>query len=716
MTGPGRAGTTARLRFRRGRTPVILQTERSECGLACLAMVAGAFGHAVGLAELRARFEIGSRGTTFRDLMAVADALGLSARALRIEPEDLGRLRTPCILHWELDHFVVLRLCRRGRVTLHDPARGKRVLSLEQVRPSLAGPALELVPAPRFRPRRAAPALRISDLLRSARGIGRSLGQIFAVSFAMQAFALLAPYYTMLSLDRVLPSRDEDLLTALAAGFAALAVVEALTGALGRWMAVYLDAQLRLQLDGGLFRHLLRLPLGFFEMRHLGDVESRFDSLRPVQEVATTGLVEGILALLMTLGALALMLAFHPPLTLLAVAAVALASLVQILFWVPLRGAISEEIAMRAREKTAFLESVRAAQPIKLFNREAQRTGQWLDRIADALNVRVRVERLGLVAGGLRGLVFSAERILLVWAGVRGVLDATWTVGALIAFQAWRSRFSEQAQALIDLALRWRTSALHLERLADIAHAAPEEPPGAGEYRPGGRSGAARVTLDRVRYRYSALGSWVLEDLGLDVEPGECLAIAGPSGGGKTTLLKVALGLLHPQAGEVRCDGRPIRRMGLAAYRSQIGAVMQEDTLLSGSILDNVGFFDPRPDPGLARECLAAASVADEIDALPMGLRTRVGDLGSGLSGGQQQRLLLARALYARPRALFLDEATSHLDPRTEAAVHASLRQLRVTRILVAHRRETLALADRVLGLSGGRVVELAPPKEHRRA
>ena len=709
---PHQSTSSARLQFRGGRVPLILQTERGECGLACLAMVATAFGHSIDLSELRARFEIGSRGTTFQDLIAIADDLGLSARALRIEPEDLDRLQVPCILHLELDHFVVMKLYRRGRVTIHDPARGKQILSLEQIRHSLAGPVLELAPTPSFQRRQGAPGLRIGELLRSNRGIGRSLGQIFTVSLALQIFTLLAPYYMMLSLDRVLPSRDQDLLTVLTVGFAALAVVETLTAALGRWMAVYLDVQLRMQLDGRLFRHLMRLPLSFFEMRHLGGIESRFGSLRPVQEIATTGFVEGILALLMTAGALALMLAFHPPLTLLAMASVSMASLVQVLFWVPLRGALSEEIMLQAREKTAFLESVRAVQPIKLFSREAQRTGQWLDRIADALNVRVRVERIGLASGSIRTLTFSTERVLLIWVGIGDVLDATWTVGALLAFQAWRSRFSEQAQVLIDLALRYRMTTLHLARLADIAHAVPEEPPGLSVRPTSGQRDAARVTLSQVRYRYSGLSPWVLNDLSLDVEPGECVALTGPSGGGKTTLLKVAIGLLHPQAGEVCCDGRPIRQMGLATYRSQIGAVMQADALLSGSILDNIVFFDHKPDTGLARECLAAANIADEMDALPMGLRTRIGDLGSGLSGGQQQRLLLARALYARPRILFLDEATSYLDPQSETAVHSSLQQLRITRVLVAHRRETIALADRVLGLSGGRIIELASTQE----
>ncbi len=692
-----------RLEFSGRRLPVILQAEQAECGLACLAMLARWFGHDVDVAALRQRFELGARGASIEELAKIASALKLNARPLRTELDELKDLQTPCILHWDLNHAVVLREAKRGRAVIHDPARGKRTLPLAEVSKHYTGVAMELSPAAGFAPVSQKASLRIMGLMRSIRGLGSALSRIFAISFAVTSLSLLSPYYTMLLIDYVLPGRDEDLLSVIAIGFLLLMVMELLIGALRHWASLHMELRLRMQLDGNLFQHLMRLPVRFFESRHLGDIVSRFESMRPVQDVATMGVVQALMNVLLVIGALALMFAFHPMLTGIVLAVFFIATVVRIVLYFPMRGAVSEMIVREAHEKTSFLESARAAQPIKLFGFENMRTAQYMNRVTDTLNARIRMERFGLASSTTEGILTGAEYVIIFWIGVQSVLNAEWTVGALMAFTAWRSRFSGAAEELVDLILQYRMTGLHLNRLADVALNPAEEPAGAGSGLSEHVEG--KIELYNVHFRYSDFAPWVLEAVNFEVAPGECVALAGLSGGGKTTLLKVMLGLLHPQAGEVRFDGREIKKIGLGHYRRALAAVMQEDQLLSGSILENITFFDPQPNQEWARDCAAAAGLRADIEAMPMGFRTPVGDLGSTLSGGQKQRLLLARALYKRPRVLFLDEATSHLDPETEATVHQAIKALAITRVVVAHRRETLALADRILFVNEGHVI-----------
>jgi ATP-binding cassette subfamily B protein RaxB len=294
--------------------------------------------------------------------------------------------------------------------------------------------------------------------------------------------------------------------------------------------------------------------------------------------------------------------------------------------------------------------------------------------------------------------------VIVVWLAARMVLAGGFTVGMLFAYLAYKELFSARVGALVDTASELAMLRLHGERVADIALAQAEagEAPAAVEVDLSARP--ARIELRNVSYRYAPTEPWVLRGVDLVVEDARSLAITGPSGCGKTTLVKVLLGLLPPTEGEVLFDGTPIHRLGLSHYRALIGTVMQEDRLFSGSVADNICFFDPQPDLEWIEECARLAAVDAEIRAMTMGFHTLVTDVGTGLSGGQKQRVLLARALYRRPRILVLDEATSHLDLRNEHSVNEAVRAMALTRVVVAHRPETIAVADRVVTLADGRI------------
>jgi ATP-binding cassette subfamily B protein RaxB len=293
--------------------------------------------------------------------------------------------------------------------------------------------------------------------------------------------------------------------------------------------------------------------------------------------------------------------------------------------------------------------------------------------------------------------------VAVVWVGALLVMDQKFSVGMLFAFVAFKEQFAQRVSALIDKGVELRMLRLQGERLADIVLAPPED---AGVPRLSARAPEARIDVRGVTFRYADNEADVLQGVSLAIEPGESVAIVGPSGGGKTTLLKLILGIHAPSSGEIRVAGMPLAQLGLAQWRAMVGTVMQDDALLTGSVTDNISFFDAAPDIERVMECARVAAVHDEIEAMPMGYHTLIGDMGASLSGGQKQRVLLARALYKRPQVLLLDEATSALDVERERTVNQNIRKLQLTRVIVAHRPETIASAARVVVLSEGRVTQ----------
>jgi len=684
------------------RLPMFLQTEASECGLASLGMVASFHGHRIDLAGLRRRFTLSLKGATLAYLMQVAGRLHLAPRALRLELEELPKLRTPCILHWDLNHFVVLRSAGPREAVIHDPAAGVRRMPIAEVSKHFTGIALELAPTAEFRPRDERRRVRLRDLTGPVTGLARSLAQVLLLALVLQAFALLAPFYMQWVVDGAVVAADRDLLTVLGIGFLMLAVIQVAVGALRSWVVLYLGTTLNLQWLANVFTHLLRLPVAWFEKRHLGDVVSRFGAVTTIQRTITSSFVEAVIDGLMALATLAMMLVYSGKLTALAVAAVAAYAVSRGAFYAPLRRATEEHIVHASRQQSHFLETVRGVQSIKLFGRQEERRSRWLNLVVDAVNRDLVVQKLSLGFRSANGLVFGAERIAVVWVGALLVLDAAFSVGMLFAFMAYKEQFSARVAGLIDKLIELKMLQLQGERLADIVLTAPEEES------PASAPAVAQPSIEvrGVAFRYSDTEPFVLKDCSFVIEPGESVAIVGPSGGGKTTLVKIMLGLLAPTDGQVLVGGVDIQKLGVDAYRRFVGTVMQDDPLFAGSIADNVCFFDPAPSHEAIERCTRLAAVHDDIAAMPMGYHTLIGDMGAALSGGQRQRILLARALYKQPRILFLDEATSALDVQRERQVNEAIRGLNLTRILIAHRPETIASAGRVIVLQGGRVAQ----------
>ncbi len=691
------------LGWRAGRAPVILQTEAAECGLACLAMVASAHGFVTDLAAMRQRFSLSLKGVTMADLVRMADTLQLQSRALRAELSELGQLQTPCILHWDLNHFVVLISVKRGVVTIHDPAHGLRRLKLAQVSPHFTGVALELSPGIGFQPRQERRQVRVRDLLGPVRGLKRALAQVLLLALALEVFLLLSPFFMQWVVDDVLISGDRDLLLTLGVGFALLVLIQVVTAAGRAWAVLVLSATLNLQWLMNVFAHVLRLPVAWFEKRQVGDIWSRFSSVQQIQKALTTSFAEAVLDGVMVLLTLAMMALYSLRLTAVALVAVALYGLLRWAIMRPLRAATEEVLVHEARQNSHFLESLRGVQAIKMFGAQVDRRARFGTLVADTMNADIATRKLELSMTLAHRLLFGLERVAVIWLGAVLVLERSLTVGMLFAFFSYKEQFALRVSGLIDKLVVLRMLRVQGDRLADIVLTPPEDdqapPPDLAEPEPG-------FELRDVSFRYADGEPEVLHRINLRIEPGESVAITGPSGCGKTTLLKVMLGVLAPTGGEVLIGGVPLQRLGQAAWRQMVGVVMQEEPLFSGSVADNISFFDPSPDRAWIEQCARVAAVHDEIAAMPMGYHTLIGELGTALSGGQKQRILLARALYKRPRILLLDEATSALDVERERTVNQAVRQLALTRVIVAHRPETIASASRVIALHDGRVAQ----------
>jgi ATP-binding cassette subfamily B protein RaxB len=692
------------LRFRGGaQLPMLMQSEAAECGLACLAMIASYYGHALDMTSLRHRFAVSIKGMTLKTLLQVAQRLNMTGRGLRLEPAGLGELRTPAVLHWDMNHFVVLKSIHGDRVAIHDPALGVRRLTLEEVGRHFTGVALELLPAAGFERGSEQRKLSLFALCGRVEGLWPAIAQALVLSVVLQAFVLASPFYMQLAVDDAVLQGDRNLLTALAVGFGLLTAIKLGADWLRARLLLVLAGVVNFQVVVNLFHHLLRLPLDWFEKRHIGDLVSRFGATRPITDLVAQGLVAAVVDGVMALLTLGVMLLYSGRLAAIVLAALLLHVAARLGTFRLLRRREEETIHDAAREQSCFIETARAMQAIKLFGAEADREGLWQGRYAAVVNRRNSLGRLHLGLRIANDALNGVENLLVVYVGARAAISGDITVGMLFAFVSYKQQFLDKATKLLETLIQFRMLDLHLARIADIALA--EREAGVDCDALVSRPVGGALELRGVAFRYAGAEPDVLAGVDLAVAPGELIAITGASGGGKTTLLKIMLGLLRPTAGTVLVDGCPLEQMGTANFRAQIGAVMQDDHLLSGSIAENISFFDTRPDVAWLRECARAAGVDEEIMAMPMNYNTLVGDMGMGLSGGQRQRLLLARALYRRPRILFMDEGTSSLDVAKEREVNAALAHLEITRVVIAHRPETIAVADRVVVLEHGRIV-----------
>ncbi len=691
--------------WRRHRLRLIRQTEVAECGLASLAMIANYHGLDIDLGTLRRRFQPSLRGAALKSIIGVSDQLGLAPRAVKLPLDKLGDLHLPAILHWDMNHYVVLERVSGKKALVHNPEGTSRWMTLEEVSPHFTGVALELRPTDDFEPSVERERLKLSQLWRRMTGLKQALVQTFVLSVVLEAFVLASPYYMQVAVDSAVPALDRDLLAVLALGFGLFTIINAGASLLRSFVLLSAGTSLGYGVAVNVARRLYRLPIAWFEKRHVGDVLSRFQSVTPIQQFLTQGAVGAIIDGALAIFTLALMFFYSPVLTFVALVAFGLYGIARILSFAAQRAAQEELIVTTGREQSLMIESLRGIVTLRMFNREAARHAQWQTRLTDLMNATASLSRVGIWQATANTLIFGLEAIVATWLAIRFVIDGGFSIGMVFAYTAYKTQFLQRAASLIDQTIAFRMLGLHLERLSDIALAKQDQ--SVAENVQVGQPLQGRIEARNISYRYSPSDPVVLNGISLTVEPGEHVAITGASGCGKSTLVKILLGLVEPDEGEILVDGSPLAKFGYRNYREQVAAVLQDDSLFAGSLADNIALFEDAPDMERIVTSARTAALHDDIAAMPMGYDTLVGDMGSSLSGGQKQRLLLARALYRQPRVLVMDEGTSHLDPAREQMVNAAIANLGITRIIIAHRLETIVAASRILAVTRGQIADV---------
>jgi len=676
-------------------------------------MVAGYYGGQGDLRELRREMSLSMKGVNLDQFVGMAATMGLQGRPLRLELAELRLLAAPCILHWDLNHFVVLVRATRSRVLVHDPAVGRRLLKYSEVSKHFTGVALELAPTVVFKKSVApAPSISLSDLAGPVSGLKVALAQILLLSATAQAFVLTAPLLMQGVIDHVLVAADRELLTVILLGLAALLLLQVMATQLRTWSVLYLSTRMGVQWVGSVFGHLLRLPMEFFEKRHLGDIVSRVGSVNAIQQTLTTSFVGVLLDGLVAFATAALMLRYSFHLVGITVAAIAMYLVLRLLAYPLFRRANEELLIRAAKENTHFLESIRGVQSLKLADKGAARHAVWQSLVVSTANQDVQIAKMNLGFETSGQLIFGVERIIVIGIGAAMVMDNQFSIGMMVAYLAYKDQFSGRVGNLIDTAMEFRMLRIHGERLADIVLTPPEDDM---------RSTTVQLApahnglvASGVSFRYSESEPWVVKDCDFSIGPGEAVAIVGASGCGKSTLAKLMLGVLRPTAGTISVGGIDITQVHPSDYRAFVAAVMQEDQLFGGSIAENIALGEDDFDHERVKSAAQLASIHDEIVAMPMGYHSLVGDMGATLSGGQKQRVVLARALYRSPRILFLDEATSHLDVSREGLVNEAISGMDLTRVIIAHRPETIASADRILIMKEGQIASVSSATDLR--
>ncbi len=679
----------------RTKLPMILQEQVSECAHACVAMIACFWGHELDLGYLRRHSPTSIRGVNLHQVNQLLATLGFDTRALHVPLSELAFVQCPALLHWDMNHFVVLKKVTRRHAVIHDPARGVCRLTHAEVSKHFTGIVLEVQKAPVFKPISARSSLNGWAWLKSMRNFKYGFWLLLVLSFVIEMLTLACPLFTQYVTDHVIGGANFRNLRVAVLGFLFLTMGLVLSERLRAHLVLYLKMQMTAHFSIQVMRHLFRLPLNFFESRHKGDLQSKINAIGEIQRKFSVDLVTTFLDGVMVLLQAGLMLAYSVPLASLVFIALVFELLIRLFSYRTLQDQMNSSMHHQAKAATVFLESLQSILSIKAYLKEEFRLNRWRSHFIEGLNQDIAVSRLHIRYHFVHQCLTQVEYLSVLTCGAVMVMHQSLSVGMLLAFLGFRQQLVQKCSSLIHQIFEYRLVGLHLERLSDVA-AHPTE---AIEEKKSSIAIKGEIVLQEVGFAYHPSLGPIFSDISFNVSAGEKIALVGPSGAGKTTLLKVMMGLLEPSMGKIWVDGFGINDMGLRCYRQAIASVMQEDTLLSGSLLENITFFDEDVDLAYVKYVAELAAIADFINTLPMGYETRLGDMGSSLSGGQKQRILLARALYKKPKILFLDEATSHLDVGHEAQINQALKKLSMTQIIVAHRQETISMADRIIQL-----------------
>ncbi len=693
----------ARLERRRKRTiPYTQQLHATDCGAACVTMVLRLHGRETRLDDVRERMGITRDGVNAHVILETARQFGLRGRAVRLEPRELDHLGRGAILHWKMNHFVVLDRARGRHVHIVDPASGPRVVPRDEFNRSFTGIAIDLEPTDSFVREGKGPSRTLRHLARMLRD-SRQVIRVVAASVVVQILPLALPVLTGAVVDRVVPRGDADLLRVIFLGILAITGFTFLASLLRAHLLVQLRTQLDVRMTLDFFDHLLRLPFSYFQLRQTGDLLMRLNSNAIIRETLTSATTSALLDGTLVLSYVVVLFWVHPPLAVLVLALGALRVGIFLGSRRSYRRYMTESLQAQAESSNYQVQIVEGIETLKATAAEGRAMDRWSTLFVNVMNVSVRQGKLSGLVEALLAAVGTASPLLLLAYGAHLVLQGELTLGTMLAMNALAAGFLSPLSSLVSAALRLQTVGSYLERVDDVLEQRRER-----EGRPGAACACLRgdIELRRVSFRYGEGAPLALRDIDLHVRRGTEVAIVGPSGCGKSTLARLLVGLYEPHEGQILFDGSDLRDIDLASLRRQIGFVSQNPFLFAGAIRANIALQDDRvPLPEIQRAA-ELAGIHDDVMEMPLRYETLIASGGANLSGGQRQRLTIARALLRHPAILVLDEATSHLDAIAERRVQENLRAMASTRVVVAHRLSTVRDSDQILVMDQGTIVE----------
>lgn len=685
------------------RVPLVRQLSALECGAACLAMILGYHGRPTRVDECREPLGVGRDGVTARAIASAARHFGLRVKAFSLDIGDFKHVQLPAIAHWNFNHFVVVERWSPQRVTIVDPAAGRRSLTPAEFDAAFTGVVLTFEPGVQFAHQRAKGHSPWWIYFQAVLRVPGVLLQLLLASLLLQGLGLILPTFTVVFVDQVVPGQIREVMPILALGMVLLVLANVAMSYLRAALLINLQARLDSQLMLGFFEHLLALPFRFFEQRPSGDLLLRLSSNTTIRDMLTNQSLALVLDGGLVLVYLFILLTQAPTLALLALAI----GLVHVAITVGttrrLHELAQQDLAAQSDGQSYLVEALGGITTLKAAGAEDRAFDHWSNLFFKQLNVALQRNQfsslLEAVLGGLRTLT----PLLLLWVGVQQVLDGTLSLGLMLGLNTLAMLFLTPLATLVSNIQRFQLVGVHLERLADVLEAELEQD--SAELITAPRL-SGRIEVKNLSFRYATNAPLVLRNISFRLAPGQSVALVGRTGSGKSTLARLLLGLYQPSEGALLYDDIPLQQLNYRSLRSQFGVVLQDMRLFRGSIRENIAFNDPTMP--FERVLIAAqlAAVHEDIVAMPMSYETIVAEDGGTLSGGQRQRIMLARALAHRPAVLLLDEATSHLDAVTEQKISAALERLQITRILVAHRLSTVRNADLILVLDQGTIVE----------
>lgn len=680
---------------------LIMQDSNEESLIACIVMIATYYGLECDWNKIRKKNKLTDGWENKNASINIADKLGINARFIEVGNAELTKLELPSILQWDENHTVILSAINGDCFTVYDPACGIKTIEKAELDEHFTGYVMECRQAKNFNGNeKGDKKLHLSDLWNNSKGLKTGLIQLLIISFMIEVLTVSLPFLTQLIVDDVLVNNDYDLLALLGIGFSVIMVLRTITEYFRSYVLMFFGNKISFQFSLNICSHLLRLPVEFFDSRHMGDIVSRYNSANDIKEFLTSSVVVALVDGVMVLGTLTLMFIYSPLLTMIALLSILIYGIIRISMYHSFFIRNEERLIAYAEENSNFMENVSGILSIKLFGMEANRLSLWQIYLVKALNSGIRLHRLVMLNTFFNGLLYGLEIVLIAYLGALLVLEKEMSVGMLLAFLTHKDNLLQKSFRLLDTIVSFKMLNVHLGRISDIALTKKEQCIEKKSEQCVVVPSKSFFEVNNLAYKYEKNKNFLFHNISLQADKEESICIIGESGCGKSTLIRVLASLYSATSGDIHLEGISVNDLGLREFRNNIGAVLQNDILLQGTIAENICFFDPMPDFDRIQYVSKLAAIHENILEKTEQYETRVGNLGVGLSGGEVQRILIARALYKQPKILFLDEATSHLDMETERQVNIAISEMKITRIMVAHRLETIKTADKIFKLT----------------